>query len=183
MTRLSRQDEPVSFDGRFYHLREAKLLPHSSRPGGPRLLVGGAGPKRTLPLTARYADAWNVGGRSPAAFRETSSQLDELIVKAGRKPGDVRRTLMQQVICYRDEADLGRRLRFPSGEGSAQSPSARLEALRSRSPHVIAGSPAEVIEQIGAYARVGVAEIMIQRHDLDDDEGLQIIAEEVRPHV
>jgi gamma-glutamyl phosphate reductase len=39
-----------------------------------------------------------------------------------------------------------------------------------------------VIEQIRAYARVGVAEIMVQRLDLDD-EGLQIIAEEVRPHV
>jgi alkanesulfonate monooxygenase SsuD/methylene tetrahydromethanopterin reductase-like flavin-dependent oxidoreductase (luciferase family) len=48
---------------------------------------------------------------------------------------------------------------------------------------VIAGSPAQVIEQIEAYTRVGVAEIMVQRLDLDDDEGLQIIAEEVRPHV
>ncbi|HEY3080224.1 MAG TPA: LLM class flavin-dependent oxidoreductase [Chloroflexota bacterium] len=183
MTLLSRHDEPVSFDGRFYHLREAKLLPHSPRPGGPRLLIGGSGPKRTLPLTARYADAWNAGGQSPAAFRENSARLDELIVKAGRQPGDVRRTLMQQVICYRDEADLGRRLRFPDDEGSGQSPGARLEALRGRSPNVIAGSPAAVIEQVQAYAAAGVEEIMVQRLDLDDIEGLQLIAEEVMPRV
>jgi alkanesulfonate monooxygenase SsuD/methylene tetrahydromethanopterin reductase-like flavin-dependent oxidoreductase (luciferase family) len=178
---LSRRDQPVSFEGRFYRLREALLLPRSPRPGGPRLLIGGSGPKRTLPLTARYADAWNAGGQSPAQFRENSARLDELIVKAGRQPRDVRRTLMQQVICYRDEAELGRRLGFPGG--GPEAPAARLEALRGRSPNAIAGSPAQVVEQIGAYAEAGVEEIMVQRLDLDDLEGLQVIAEEVMPRV
>jgi alkanesulfonate monooxygenase SsuD/methylene tetrahydromethanopterin reductase-like flavin-dependent oxidoreductase (luciferase family) len=183
ITLLSRRDEPVNFAGRFYHLREARLLPRSPRPGGVRLLVGGAGPRRTLPLTARYADAWNTGGRSPAAFREASTLLDEAIVKAGRRPGDVKRTLMQQVICYRNEAELGGRLRRLTVRQPGEAPAALLAALRERSPHTIAGSPAEVIEQIAAYAAAGVEEIMVQRLDLDDLDGLQIIAEEVLPHV
>jgi alkanesulfonate monooxygenase SsuD/methylene tetrahydromethanopterin reductase-like flavin-dependent oxidoreductase (luciferase family) len=183
MTLLARREEPVSFDGRFYHLEDARLLPRSPRPGGPRLLIGGSGPKRTLPLTARYADVWNTGGRSPEAFAETSTLLDELVVRAGRQPGDVRRTLMQQVICYRSPSELGGRVRHLAAQSPGLEPAALLEGLRTRSPHVIAGSPAEVIDQIGAYARVGVAEIMVQRHDLDDDEGLQVIAEDVLPHV
>ena len=40
-----------------------------------------------------------------------------------------------------------------------------------------------MIEQIKAYERAGVEEIMVQRLDLDDDEGLQIIAEEVLTQV
>lgn len=183
---LTRQDDPASFDGRFYHLRDAKLLPRSPRPTGPRLLVGGAGPKVTLPLTARYADAWNTGGASPASYRETSNRLDELVVKAGRDPRAVRRTLMQQIVCYRNEAELGRQLEWLAAgapELRGQPPAAFREFLRRRSPNAIVGSPAEVIEQIHAFGEAGVEEIMIQRLDLDDIEGLQIIAEEVLPHV
>lgn len=183
ITLLSRSDEPVSFSGRYYQLRDAKLLPRSPRPGGPRLLIGGSGPKRTLPLTARYADAWNAGGLSPAAFRETSARLDALVVAAGREPGAVKRTLMQQVVCYRNEAELGRRIQWLAPSSQDQSPAAMLEFLRGRSPNAIVGSPAQVIEQINAYGDAGVDEIMVQRLDLDDIEGLQVIAEDVLPHV
>lgn len=183
MARLMREEEPVSFDGRFYHLASAKLLPRSPRPGGPRVMIGGAGPKRTLPLTARYADIWNVGGRGPDAYREASTLLDELTVKVGRQPGDIKRTLMQRVICYRTPAELGPRLNDLAAQNPGLDPPALLEALKARSPHVIAGSPADVIEQIRAYADAGVEEIMVQRMDLDDLDGLRIIAEDVLPHV
>ncbi|HEY8884601.1 MAG TPA: LLM class flavin-dependent oxidoreductase [Chloroflexota bacterium] len=186
MSSLNRSAEPVSYSGRFYQLRDALLLPRSPRPGGVRLMVGGSGPKRTLPLTARYADAWNGGGASPATFRENSAHLDELIVAAGREPRAVRRTLMQQIICYRNEAELRERLhwhRRQSPELANQSPGEALAALRVRSPNWIVGSPAEVVDQIQAYVGAGVEEIMIQRMDLDDIEGLQIIAEEVLPRL
>src|SRR4051794_224003 len=55
MTLLARSEEPVSFDGKFYKLEDAKIMPRAARPNGPRIMVGGAGPQRTLPLTARYA--------------------------------------------------------------------------------------------------------------------------------
>lgn len=180
---LTRHPEPVTFSGRFFTLEGARLLPRSPRPGGPRLLVGGAGPKRTLPLAARYADAWNVGGRSAEAFAASSRRLDELVVKAGRAPRDVRRTLMQQVICYRHESELDARLRHVAAQHPGLSGRALLDALLARSPSIIAGPPAEVIERIQGYAAAGVEEIMVQRLDLDDDDGLQIIAEEVLPHV
>lgn len=183
ISRLCREDAPVSFEGRFYKLREAKLLPRSPRPTGPRLLIGGSGPKRTLPLTARYADAWNAGGMSPSTYRDASHHLDELIVAAGREPRAVKRTLMQQVICFRNDAELAGRVQWLAKRSPGESPRAILTALRERSPNVVVGSPSEVIEQIHACGEAGVEEIMIQRLDLDDLEGLGIIAEEVLPHV
>jgi len=146
-------------------------------------MVGGAGPQRTLPLTARYADVWNTGGRSPEAFREASTRLDELLVKRGRQPKDVRRTLMLQVLAYRNESELAQRVRYRRANEPGLSPKELLASFKACSPHVIAGSPAECAEQIKAYERVGVDEIMVQRLDLDDDEGLQLIAEEVMPRV
>jgi alkanesulfonate monooxygenase SsuD/methylene tetrahydromethanopterin reductase-like flavin-dependent oxidoreductase (luciferase family) len=146
-------------------------------------MVGGSGPQRTLPMVARYADAWNAGPRAPEAFEESSTRLDELLAKRGRQPRDVRRTLMQQVLCYRNEAELAQRVRYRAESEPGLSPKELLASFKARSPHVIAGSPAECAEQVKAYEKVGVEEIMVQRLDLDDDEGLQLIAEELLPLV
>ena len=86
MTLLARHEEPVSFGGRFYRLEGAKILPRAARPDGPRIMVGGSGPRRTLPLAARYADVWNAGPRPAEAFAESSTRLDELLVARGRAP-------------------------------------------------------------------------------------------------
>ena len=54
-TRLLQSDEPTTFEGQFFQIREATLLPRPQRPGGPQILIGGNGPRRTLPLAARFA--------------------------------------------------------------------------------------------------------------------------------
>src|SRR5919204_6526701 len=104
VTRLLRSDEPVTFEGRFFQLRGATLLPRPQRPGGPRIMVGGSGPKRTLPLAARYADVWNGTFLTPDDFRARSAMLDDLARAAGRRPGDIRRTMMTALLFARDQA-------------------------------------------------------------------------------
>jgi alkanesulfonate monooxygenase SsuD/methylene tetrahydromethanopterin reductase-like flavin-dependent oxidoreductase (luciferase family) len=47
----------------------------------------------------------------------------------------------------------------------------------------IVGSPESLVDQIRAYAEVGVEELILQWFGLDDIEGLQILAEEVVPHL
>ncbi len=183
MSLLNKHEEPVSFDGSFYKLREAKILPRAARPGGVRIMVGGSGPQRTLPLTARYADVWNSGGRPPEQYREISTRLDELLVRNGRQPRDLRRTLMVQVVPIRNESEILPRLRHVARQHPGQSPKELLAGFRERSPSAIVGTPAECVERIAAYAAAGVEEIMVQRLDLDDDEGLRVIAEEVAPHL
>lgn len=94
ITQLLKSDQPVTFEGRFYQLRGATLLPRPARRGGPPILIGGSGPRRTLPLVARFADIWNGIFLTPEQFTEKSKQLDDLIQAAGRKPSDVQRTIM-----------------------------------------------------------------------------------------
>ena len=45
---LLHEDAPLDFEGVYYRLREAVLLPRPQRPGGPPILIGGNGPQRTL---------------------------------------------------------------------------------------------------------------------------------------
>lgn len=178
MTRLIRSDAAETFDGAFYHLHDATLLP---RPGRRTpVMVGGSGPRRTLPLVAKYADIWNGGGATPDEVRERNAVLDGLIVKEGRVPGDVKRTMMKAIVCGRSEAEFEARLRGPrrNPANAALSTAELLDRARAR---WIIGAPDEVVAQIRAFGEAGVEEIMAQFLVVDDIDGLRIIADEVLP--
>ena len=49
-----------TFEGTHYRLEELTLVPQPLQPGGPRILVGGTGERKTLRLVAQYADACNL---------------------------------------------------------------------------------------------------------------------------
>jgi F420-dependent oxidoreductase-like protein len=82
--------ERVSYDGKVVSLRDAQMLPTPVQSPHPPIWIGGTGPRRTLPLVARYADAWH-GFGSPNSLRETSARIDELATAAGRDPASILR--------------------------------------------------------------------------------------------
>jgi F420-dependent oxidoreductase-like protein len=170
ITRLLRSDEPVSFDGEFYRLRDAVLMPRSPRPGGPPIVIGGNGPRRTLPLAARYADEWNAVFVTPERFAELNARLDELLQEAGRPPGQVRRTLMTRVVFGRATADVERKLEGRSAD-------------EFRTEGVIVGTGSEVAEQLGRLDEAGVQRVMLQWLETDDLDGLEAMAQSVLPQL
>lgn len=84
VTRLLRNEEPASFAGEFYRLDDALLMPRSPRPGGIPIVIGGNGPRRTLPLVARYADEWNGVSLTADKFAGLNARLDGLLREARR---------------------------------------------------------------------------------------------------
>jgi alkanesulfonate monooxygenase SsuD/methylene tetrahydromethanopterin reductase-like flavin-dependent oxidoreductase (luciferase family) len=82
--------ERVSYDGAHVRLDDAQLLPVPVQRPHPPIWIGGTGPRRTLPLTARFADVWHAFG-SPASLREPSARLDRLAEAAGRDPRTITR--------------------------------------------------------------------------------------------
>ncbi len=170
ITRLLRDDKPVSYDGKYYHLREAVLLPRPQRPGGPPLTIGGNGPRLTLPLAAHYADEWNGVSLTPERYAEMNDTLDLLLEQEGRRPAGMRRTMMTNLTFGKDKSALRRKLNGRS-----------VDELRGRG--LLAGSPAQVVADLGRYSEVGVQGIMLQWLDLEDIEGLEALAKTVLPQV
>jgi F420-dependent oxidoreductase-like protein len=82
--------EKVSYDGHVVSLRDAQLRPVPVQQPRPPIWIGGSGPRRTLPLVAKYADVWHAFG-SPNSLREASERVDQLAVEAGRAPSDILR--------------------------------------------------------------------------------------------
>ena len=177
LTQLLRSDEPTSFHGRFYQLQDALVLPRPERAGGPPILIGGTGPKRTLPLVARYADIWNALMVTPDEFRALSAQLDDLLRAEGRPPDAVRRTLMINLTFAADRERLANRLAVADTGGSLETAVANMRATQKN----IVGTPEMAREQIAAYADAGAQELMLQWLDLDDIEGLRAFAQTVLP--
>ncbi len=80
--------EVVSYDGHAVSLSNARLLPVPVQRPHPPLWIGGTGPRRTLPLVARFADVWH-GYGTPNSLRESAARLDELAAEAGREPSAI----------------------------------------------------------------------------------------------
>ena len=81
-------EEAPTFDGRYYRIHQAKNVPPPVQPGGPTILVGGGGEKRTLQLVARYADMCNIFGDAP----EVAHKVDVLhghCRTLGRDPSEI----------------------------------------------------------------------------------------------
>jgi F420-dependent oxidoreductase-like protein len=168
VTRLLRSDEPVTFEGQFYQLRGATLLPRPRRPGGPRILVGGNGIKRTLSYVVRYADEWNCVTLTPQEFTDMNTKLNEMLNAAGRKPASVRRSMMTGCVFGKNDATLKEKI------------AARGRSLKQlQQDGIVAGNLSAVKQQLHELEQAGLQRIMLQWLDLDDLESLEVLGKSV----
>ncbi len=170
ITRLLQSDGPVTYEGDWYQVRDAQLMPRSPRETGPPITIGGNGPKRTLPLVAKYADEWNATSMNLADYRERTRRLDAMLEERGRQPADVKRTVMRRGVIGRNDAEVNAKL---NGADKA--------ALLERGGMV--GTASEVVDLLGHQSEAGVQGVMLQWLDLDDISGLEYVAAEVLPQV
>ncbi|HWC34542.1 MAG TPA: TIGR03560 family F420-dependent LLM class oxidoreductase [Mycobacteriales bacterium] len=82
--------EVVDYDGKQVSLHQAYLRPLPVQRPRPPIWIGGSGPKRTLPLAAKYADVWHSFG-TPTSMAEANTRLSELAAEAGRDPATILR--------------------------------------------------------------------------------------------
>ena len=168
VTSLLRSDQPVTYHGKYYSLEEAQVLPRPESASSPRILIGGNGFHRTLPLAARYADIWNANFIGAEAFMNANVELDRLLKEAGRQATAVHRTLMTGCIFAKDQRGLDQKLAL---RGRTR------EQLAERGMVVAAGE--EIKPQLQRLSEAGVQRVMLQWLELDDLDGLRDLAKQV----
>ena len=165
VTRLLQGDDPVTFEGQYYQLHGATLLPRPQQPGGPRILIGGKGVKRTLAYVVRYASEWNCSALRPGDFARLNGRLSAMLIEAGRKPESVRRSMMTGCVFGKDEPALNKKVRFYG------------QTIQEIQGHgIVAGSLGAIKEQLQVLEQAGLQRIMLQWLDLDDLESLEALA-------
>lgn len=131
-------EEVANFKGKYYQLQDATLWPKPK--GKMPLMIGGGGEKVTLKITAKYADEWNVWG-DPARLKQKMAVLDQHCETLGRDPGAIQRSAVALLFVSDDEQFV--------------------KKMRDGEPARIAGSVAELRDQVAAYQEYGVDELIV----------------------
>jgi alkanesulfonate monooxygenase SsuD/methylene tetrahydromethanopterin reductase-like flavin-dependent oxidoreductase (luciferase family) len=134
-------EERTTLHGRWFDVTDATAPPHPVQPRMP-LLIGAKG-NRMLGLTARFADEWNAWS-SPESLRERMAALDHACERHDRDPATVHRSTQALVLVSDDASRV-----------------AEVRSEHDGARPVLAGTAAEVADQLGAYARVGADEFIV----------------------
>ncbi|XRQ13439.1 LLM class F420-dependent oxidoreductase [Actinomadura welshii] len=158
--------ETFSFSGEHYTLVDSPALPKPAQAGGPPLIIGGFGAKRTPRLAARYADEYNVPFKQVHETGEAFERVRAACADAGRAEVPIL-SAAQVVCCGRDEAELARR---------ADAIGRDVAELRENG---LAGTPGELTEKIGRFGELGAERVYLQVLDMHDLDHLELLASEV----
>jgi F420-dependent oxidoreductase-like protein len=164
------EGETFSFDGRHYQVKDNPALTKPVQSPLP-IIVGGAGPKKTPALVARFATEFN----APFALPDDVGRLNEVVTEAceayGRDPASVKRTAAVVVCCGADDAEVARRAAAIGRE---------VDDLKINGA---CGTPDEVAAKLAEYGEAGVAGMYLQVLDLADLDHVRLIGREVIPKV
>ncbi|MGZ4683285.1 MAG: LLM class F420-dependent oxidoreductase [Acidimicrobiales bacterium] len=160
-------DSQYSFEGHHYTVVGSPALPKPVQPGGPPIIVGGFGPRRTPRLAARYASEFNVPFAPLKDFSAQVARVTDACEAIGRDPDDLLFSSAQVLCCGESHEEQERRA------GAVGRP---LDDLK---VNALAGSPAEVLDTIAGFAEAGATRMYLQVLDLSDLEHLDLVGEQV----
>jgi F420-dependent oxidoreductase-like protein len=135
--------ERVTHEGHFYRLDDALCRPAPIQPRLP-IMIGGSGPKKTLPMVARHAEMWNAYG-TPETLAASDAILREHCAAVGRDDASIERTFTMNVV-VRDTADKA---------AAAWDSYMKAHQPTNWESRVALGRPDEIAAALAGYAAVG----------------------------
>jgi F420-dependent oxidoreductase-like protein len=103
-------NEWTNFEGKYFQLKDARCEPKGVQSPRPPIVIGGKGPKRTLPQVARHADQWDaLMQESPATWQALNEVLLGHCETIGRDPAEITRSVHLRWNLEADDAELADR--------------------------------------------------------------------------
>jgi alkanesulfonate monooxygenase SsuD/methylene tetrahydromethanopterin reductase-like flavin-dependent oxidoreductase (luciferase family) len=156
----------AQLDATTRHLVDLRDLPKPVQHPLP-VIVGGGGPSRTPRIAARFAAEFNAPFPEFDAIPGLFAGVREACEQIGRDPHELVYSAALVAATGQTEAEFSRRAAAIGREP---------EELRQ---HGLAGSPAELVDRIGALREDGVQRLYLQILDIHDLDHLELIAAEV----
>ncbi|MDH3607170.1 MAG: LLM class flavin-dependent oxidoreductase [Acidimicrobiia bacterium] len=133
-------NERTDFNGTYFQFTDAPCEPHPVQDRLP-ILVGTNG-SRMLRITARWAQEWNTWG-APELAASQRARFAKACEQVGTDPGTKRTSAQALVFMSDDEETLARRRE-------------KVDLARA-----VVGTPAQLVEELGAYADAGFDEFIV----------------------
>ncbi|MEI8238153.1 MAG: LLM class F420-dependent oxidoreductase [Actinomycetota bacterium] len=171
-------NDTTTFAGKWFSVTDALNVPKPVQAGGPPVLIGGSGEKKTLRMVAQYGDACNVFG-DPTQIRHLMGVLDQHCATMGRDPKEICRTRLGTLI-------LGRTMDEAQAKLSARLGGARVEDLpedlqaRVRGQFLV-GDADTVGAKVHELLDAGLDGLIFNMPDSYDLESVAFAGETLRP--
>jgi alkanesulfonate monooxygenase SsuD/methylene tetrahydromethanopterin reductase-like flavin-dependent oxidoreductase (luciferase family) len=181
--------QPVSRQGKYYHIQDAVCTPKPVQQPHPPVWFGEAHPA-LLAACARYGQGWNT---VPVGYGEVARRLQLLAdacAAVGRSVDEIEKSLEVQILVAPDHAALRRKLQaiieLAPGDGVEPELAAYLDGSSDVLPAKMAetwliGTPDEVAGQVQRYIELGITHFLLWFVDAPDQSGLELVAREVAP--
>jgi F420-dependent oxidoreductase-like protein len=140
--------DDVSFEGKHYRLDHARNLPRPVQAGGPKIMIGGGGEKRTLRLVALYADKCNITGDLSTLARKIEV-LHRHCAEVGRDPAEVDITWMSPTILTTSEENTAEMRGILAASASAEEVAG-----------FTVGQPHEIPDLVAGHIEAGADEVI-----------------------
>jgi alkanesulfonate monooxygenase SsuD/methylene tetrahydromethanopterin reductase-like flavin-dependent oxidoreductase (luciferase family) len=189
---LWRADEPLSFDGKYFHTDNAICRPKPAQQPRPPVWLGESRSQLWNDTICRHADGWNSTPASPTRLAEKLAGITEACRRIGRDPATLELSLEIQILIAPTDAEARETaLRIadlpPSQRGVPRT--ALVDQLKQPNPPRMAdliddwivGTPDDVIDQIGVYRQLGISHFMLWFIDYPSMQGPRLFAERVMP--
>jgi F420-dependent oxidoreductase-like protein len=159
------RQERTSFEGRFYHVKDAMNFPRPVQPNGPPILIGGGGEQRTLKLVAQYGDMCNFFG-DVATVRHKLDVLGRHCEAVGRDPGTIVKTRLGSLIIRETQQEADRLF-----EQLLNRPNVNKDWARAG---FIVGSPDRVSEEAQKLLDAGLDGLIFNMPHLEDPRAIEL---------
>jgi F420-dependent oxidoreductase-like protein len=103
IAKLMFTEERPSFEGRYYRIDRALNVPRPIQKGGPKILIGGGGERRTLRILAQHGDIGHWFGGPVEELKRKKGVFEEHCQAVGRDPSEVLLTLGIGLVLTEDE--------------------------------------------------------------------------------
>jgi F420-dependent oxidoreductase-like protein len=163
--RLMFTERRPSFEGKHYRIRSALNSPRPIQPGGPRILVGGGGERRTLRLVARHADMSHWFAASVEELQRKTEILERHCEAEGRDSSTILRTVAAPVLLVENQ----------------QQAAALLERIPpERRAMFTTATPEQAAERLSVYVDAGFRGFTFNNPTLPTVESLGLARELIR---
>ena len=161
-------EERPTFEGTYFRINEALNMPRPVTPGGPPILIGGGGERRTLKFVAKYADASNIFG-NVESVKHKLEVLKQHCDDVGRDDSEITKTRLGGLYIRETEAEVEQGIgEYASRRGIPP------EMVRG---YVSAGTPQQVVEQVGEYFDAGLDGLVFNMLDAYEIEPVVMAGE------
>jgi F420-dependent oxidoreductase-like protein len=158
------QDRP-SFEGKYYKIDRALNVPRPVQPGGPKILIGGTGERRTLRLLAQHGDIGHWFASTLDELKRKKQIFEEHCEAVKRDPSEVLLTLGVGLVLAENEKDAAAILATVPAERRAMITTVNVQ---------------QAAEMIGKYIDAGFGGFTFNNNVLPTDESIGLAGELIK---